>query len=856
MLEVSSKWSSERLTPLLSQYRAIKEKYPDALLLFRMGDFYEMLYEDAVKGAKILGISLTKRSYGRAGDVPLAGIPEKSLDTYLRKLLKEGIKVAVCEQLESPGQGKKLLKRDVVEVITPGTITDPELLEDTLPNYLFSIVVEKDKAGFSYLDLSTGEFKVGEGEKKRVVEILKQLKPSEIIVPEDSELGFGVKLPFYYFDKKRGYEILCEHFKVENLEGFGMENLLLAIRAAGAVLSYVAEQKKGKVDILHRISVHTLSEEMFLDDFTVRNLEIFETQRERKREGSLFSILDKTFTPAGSRTLYRWLKFPLISLKEITKRLDVLEEITKNYNEIKKVEELLRNFGDPERLVGKIIQEKANPRDLYALSSMLEKAEKIGDVIKEMKSERIKEIASFLKGFSDIIKRIKETLVESPPVKITEGNIIREGINDELDELRKISKDSKSYILQLEKKEKEKTGIPNLRVGYNSVFGYYIEVTKSYLSKVPSRYLRKQTLTNVERFITPELKEIERKIIHADERISVLEHEIFLSLRRWVKGHYEKLQNMARAVAVLDVFISLAKVSLERGYTRPVLDNSTIIEIKDGRHPVVESMIGERFVPNDSHIDRERNQIILLTGPNMSGKSTYLRQVALIVIMAQMGCFVPASYARIGLVDKIFTRIGASDDVSRGVSTFLAEMLETANILNNVTERSLVILDEIGRGTSTYDGMAIAWAVIEYFHNTEERPRTLFATHYHELTELEKFYDRVRNYSFMVKEKEGGIVFLRRLKKGPSNRSYGIEVAKLAGLPPKVIDRAKEILEKIYKGERLNIEDIIKERIIQLTLFSGTKTDEVVKKLKKIDVERITPLEALEILAELKKNMG
>ncbi len=843
------------LTPLLSQYHEIKSKYPDALLLFRMGDFYEMFYEDAEKGARVLGIALTKRSYGRAGDVPLAGIPEKSLETYLKKLLKEGIKVAICEQLETPGPGKKLLKRDVVEVITPGTITDPELLDEKTPNYLFSVVFDNDKGGFSYIDVSTGEFKVGEASKKRVLEVMRQISPSEIIIPEGMDEVEGERIPSYYFDFRRGYELLKAHFRVENLEGFGIERLYLGIRAAGAALSYVREQKKGKVDVIKSLSVHSVSEELFLDDFTIRNLEMFETQRERTREGTLFSVLDRTHTPTGARIIHKWLKFPLLNIEKIKRRLDGVEEFVKNPSVLRKTEEKLKNFGDPERIVAKIAQEKATPKDVVVFSSMLERAEEISRILSLIKAEIVQDAVKNFSGFGMVIERIKNTLVESPPTKITEGNIIKEGVNQELDELRKISKDSKRCILEMEEEEKRRTGIPNLRIGYNSVFGYYIEVTKSYLSKVPSDYLRKQTLTNAERFITPKLKELERKILHAEERIAVLEYEIFNELRGWLKEKAGEFQKMAKAVGVIDALCSFARVSLENKYTRPIIDNSSVIEIKGGRHPVIEHTLQERFVPNDAYLDREKEQILIITGPNMAGKSTYLRQVALIVVMAQAGCFVPASYARIGMVDKIFTRIGASDDVSKGVSTFLAEMLETANILNNLTERSLVILDEIGRGTSTYDGMAIAWSVIEFLHNDKRKPRTLFATHYHELTELEKFYERIKNYSFMVKEKEGGIVFLRKIRRGASNRSYGIEVARLAGLPEKVIERAKEILQRIYRGERLSIENILKERVVQLTLFSPGKRDEVLKDLRNIDIERITPIEAFEILLKLKKRI-
>lgn len=843
------------LSPLLRQYHEIKRRYPDALLFFRMGDFYEMLYEDAKTAAKVLGIALTSRQYGSSGGIPLAGVPVKSYEQYLTKLVKSGLKVAICEQVELPDPKKKLLRRDITEVITPGTITSQEMLDASQGNYLAAVVIDDGFAGIAYADVSTGEFISGEASLAEAEEHLAKIAPRELLL-QTEETWHPVlfearleKVDAYLFEPELAASRLQEHFKVATPQGLGLEGRPLALRAAGAVLSYLTDQKKNVLPHIETISVFDSSRHLTIDEFTQRNLELLERQRDRSPEGSLFSVLNRTLTPAGTRLLKRRLIFPLRNLEEIRSRLDAVEELFENKELSGSLEGYLGEVGDPERLVSKVATERANPREILRLAAVLRLGSDIKKTLARAKSELLSTLASSIKDFAELAAEIERTIIPDPSIMLLDGNIIKQGVNPELDELRDLAHNARKHIASLQLKERQATGIEKLKVGYTSVFGYYIEVPRSLAARVPSHYIRKQTLVNAERFFTPELKELEQKILTAEERSKIIEYEMFLEFRSRIAGHSPSFKELADAISEIDVLRSLAQAALESGYIRPQIDEGEEIRLNASRHPVVEKLLSERFIPNDVRLDSDENLVLLVTGPNMAGKSTYLRQVALAVIMAQTGSFVPAATAKIGLVDKIFTRIGASDDLSRGVSTFLAEMAETANILRNATPKSLVILDEIGRGTSTYDGMAIAWAVIEYLHNSPElRPKTLFATHYHELTELSSHFKGLRNVSFSVKRTSDGILFLRKLKYEPSDQSYGIEVARLAGLPKAVVERARFLLERIYKGETVSIDEILAEKKIQLRLFTGAVQDEIAQELAELDLNSLSPIEALQKL--------
>ncbi len=852
----------ESLTPLLAQYHQIKRKYQDAILLFRLGDFYEMFYEDAKIASKVLGLTLTSRSYGKSEKIPLAGIPHKSLDTYLSKLIKAGYKVAICEQLEIPETSRKIIKREVVEVITPGAISRPSLLEDKKNHFLLSLYLEEN-CGIAYCDISTGDFYVSLIKKEEIKEELLKIEPKEIIYPQDKkEIEVLLKKDFcltpldsYYFSFDFAYEKLKKFFNVANLVGFGIENLPEVISAAGACLYYLEETQKGALNNISKITYQELRNYLVLDKPTRRNLELLERISDNSVEGSLLSIIDKTLTPQGGRLLRRWLLYPLLDIDEINHRLSAVEKICSSYSLMKELENYLEKIGDIERISSRIATERANARDLVNLKEWLKISSPLKELLINNDNERLKYLGEKIANFNTLIEKIEKTIVEDPPLAITEGGIIKEDVSELLDELRSISRNAKDYILKIEEKEKKRTGIPTLRIGYNSVFGYYIEVTKSYVKYVPKDYIRKQTLSNAERFITPELKEYETKILTADEKIKALEYEIFINLRKEISKQIKEVFEFAKIVAEVDVYLSLARVAKEKNYVKPIIDDSDEIIIKDGRHPVVEELVGENFIPNDTYLNSSTDQILLITGPNMSGKSTYLRQVALIVILAQMGSFVPASYCKIGVVDKIFTRIGASDDLSRGVSTFLAEMQETANILNNATERSLVILDEVGRGTATYDGLAIAWATTEYLHSHPKvRPKTIFATHFHELTDIARYLPRVKNYTFLVKEKGDEIIFLRKLVEGASSRSYGIEVAKLAGLPKEVIERAREVLKYLENGEEVSLKGLRDKNPLQLTLFYPIEHP-ILEEIKKLNLNELSPLEVFQIVLNWQKRI-
>ncbi len=865
-------------TPMVEQYMAIKAQHQDAILFFRMGDFYEMFYEDAKIGAEVLGLTLTSRAHGKAADIPLAGFPHHALEGYLTKMIRAGYKVAICEQVEDPKKAKKLVKRDVVEVVTPGTALVDDYLDSKRNNYLVAVYVKGDRAGVAWSDLSTGEFVVGEFTLDECLDHVVSLRPAEMLVSDEQAdfvlERFGSRLSWpvtrreeWTFVREYAYETLTHHFGTSSLKGFGCEDLDAGISAAGAVLGYLQENQKSGLKHIAGMSRFSARDYLGLDASTVRNLELVQSLAFGNRKATLLSVLDRTRTPMGGRLLVKWILRPLQDIEAISRRLDAVEDLLGSPLGREELRDLLGRAGDLERLTSKISTGRANARDLNALKATLELLPEIKHKLEAFEAAELQEIRERLDPLPDLAEEIGRALVDDPPLLVTDGGLIREGYNEELDDLRRTARAGKDWIARLQATERERTGISSLRVGYNKVFGYYIEVTKPNLSKVPPDYVRKQTLVNAERFITPELKEQEEKVLGAEERIATLEYELFDALRQKAAQHAEAILSNGRLLAGLDCLASLAQVAFENDYHRPEIDGSDEIVISDGRHPVVERLLppGEQFVPNDTRLDNRDNQILIITGPNMAGKSTYLRQVALIVLMAQMGSFVPAKKARIGVVDKIFTRVGASDNLAGGESTFLMEMNETANILNNATPRSLIVLDEIGRGTSTFDGLSIAWAVVEYLHNTSRvAAKTLFATHYHELTELARVLPRVKNYNVLVKEWGDHVVFLRKIEEGAADRSYGIQVARLAGLPEVVIERAKEVLETLEADEfgpgavpklalRKRVTRAKKKPVVAVQLDLFEEQDRKLRKaLMELDVNNLTPLQALVKLAELR----
>ncbi|MEO0073300.1 MAG: DNA mismatch repair protein MutS, partial [candidate division WOR-3 bacterium] len=741
-----------RLTPLLEQYRRIKEQHKDAILLFRVGDFYETFYEDAPVVAQALDLVLTSRPHGPGNDVPLAGVPARSLDTYVARLVAKGFKVAVCDQLEEPSGGRNIFHREVVEVITPGTVTRPGLVPERRNNYLVALSPAGEICGIAFVDVSTGEFGVGEVQTDQLGEEVRRLSVGEVLLARSVHMdSLPPNLPItrlddYYFTQDFAFDRLASHFGVATLNGFGVGEMTEGICAAGAALAYLEQTQRSRLSHLRRLIPYRSTEYLYLDEFSRRNLELVERIRPEDQSSrvpaTLLGVLDRTRTPAGARLLRRWVLNPLLSVSLIRERQDAVSELVRAGSPLNTLQETLGVIADIERVASRIALERANPRELISLRNWLTTAPRIRSQLADCSSRLLQRLQGGIGDYQSMVDAISRTLVDDPPLATNEGGLIRSGVSNELDELRQAAAGAKDFIARLQAQERERTGIPNLRIRYNSVFGYFIEVTKSWLHRVPETYVRRQTVLNAERFVTPELKEYEARVLNSEERITALEQEIFLELRRRLAVEVEQLLDFSRIVAELDAVCSLAEVARLRRYVRPEVDDSTAIEIKAGRHPVVEAVMSEPFVPNDTRLDTESQQILIITGPNMAGKSTYLRQTALITIMAQVGSFVPADSARIGVVDRIFTRIGASDDLARGVSTFLAEMTETANILNNATDRSLVILDEVGRGTSTNDGLAIAWATVEYLHGEvmAERgrpaPKTLFATHYRELTDL------------------------------------------------------------------------------------------------------------------------
>jgi DNA mismatch repair protein MutS len=866
----------------MRQYRKIKAQYPDAIVLFRMGDFYETFEEDAKITSRVLGITLTKRANGAAADVPLAGFPHHSLDTYLPKLVKAGYKVAICEQLEDPKLARGIVKRDVIEIITPGVAISDKLLDNRANNFVCAIYIKNNHAGVSFADISTGEFYATEVDVEQLANLIETISPSEILVMKSmKEKIEGIlseaklkpaltKLEDWIFNFDYAFEILTGHFQTHSLKGFGLDELELGTISAGAVMHYLQETQRTKLSHIRKISRYNISDYMILDPATKRNLEIATSYSGESTYGTLLSILDRTRTPMGSRLLKKWILRPLKKLELIQKRLKAVSELFESQKMRKELASELSGLGDIERLISRIAIRahlpgttgRANPRDLVNLKQALKKIPNIKSKLQSARSETLRKIYDLLNPVDDVVRLIELSIVNDPPATVSDGGVIRDGYNAELDELRSIARSGKEFIAGLQQRERDRTGIPTLKVDYNSVFGYYIEVTKAHLDKIPPDYIRKQTLKGAERFVTPELKEYEEKIITAEEKISALEAELFNEIREKVSEHAEIIQKNAQLIAMLDCFISLAEVAVENNYTCPVVDEGDVIEIKNGRHPVVEKILppGESFVPNDTYLDNRENQIIIITGPNMSGKSVYLRQIGLIVLLAQIGSFVPAGSARIGIVDRIFTRVGASDNIAGGESTFLVEMHEMANILNNATPKSLILLDEVGRGTSTFDGISIAWAITEYLHeNPKLRAKTVFATHYHELNELAEFLPRVKNFKADVREVGDKVIFLHKIVPGYADHSYGIEVAKMAGLPPEVTERAKEILKNLEnkelttqspKGDKRRKE--IREGF-QISLFEIN--DKLRDEILKLDLDNMTPLQALLKFNEIKEKI-
>ena len=876
------------LTPMMKQYMETKAQYQDCILFYRLGDFYEMFFDDALTASRELEITLTGKNCGQEERAPMCGVPYHAVESYLNKLVSKGYKVAICEQVEDPKTAKGIVKRDVVRIVTPGTNLDTQALDETRNNYIMCIVYIADRYGVSVSDITTGDYFVTEiPDSAKLMDEIYRFSPSEIICNEAfymsgmdldgmrDRLGITIySLDSWYFDDDVCRQKLLEHFQVTSFAGLGLEDYDCGIISAGALLQYLLETQKNSLSNLTHITPYAAGKYMMLDSSTRRNLELCETLREKQKRGSLLWVLDKTKTAMGARTLRKYVEQPLIDKKEIEKRLDAVAELKDSAISREEIREYLSPVYDLERLITRIAYGTANPRDLTAFRSSLEMLPHIRYILEEMQSGLLKNIHDDMDPLEDLCTLVKDAIREEPPIAMKEGNIIRDGYNEEVDKLRRAKSDGKEWLAKLENDEREKTGIKNLRIKYNKVFGYYLEVTNSYKDMVPDYYTRKQTLANAERYITPELKELEDMILGAEDKLYALEYEIYSQVRDTIAGEIERIQKTAKAVAALDAFASLAVVAERNNYTRPKINEKGIIDIKDGRHPVVERMIpNDMFIANDTYLDDKKHRISIITGPNMAGKSTYMRQTALIALMAQIGSFVPAKSANIGLSDRIFTRVGASDDLASGQSTFMVEMTEVANILRNATSKSLLILDEIGRGTSTFDGLSIAWAVVEYISDSRLLgAKTLFATHYHELTELEGKISNVNNYCIAVKEKGDDIVFLRKIVKGGADKSYGIQVAKLAGVPDLVIERAKEIVEELSDEDvTAKVSEIaVRERsekkrpkvkkydevdIAQMSLFDTVKDDDVLEELKNLDVGNMTPIDALNTIYRLQNKL-
>ena len=876
------------LTPMMKQYMETKSQYQDCILFYRLGDFYEMFFEDALTASRELEITLTGKNCGQEEKAPMCGVPYHAVEGYLNRVVAKGYKVAICEQVEDPKTTKGIVKREVVRIVTPGTNLDTQALDETKNIYIMCIVYIADRYGVSVADISTGDYFVTEiPDSAKLLDEIYRFSPSEIICNEafymsgvdmdgmKDRLGITIySLESWYFDDEVCRKKLLEHFEVSSFAGLGLADYDCGIISAGALLQYLLETQKNSLSNLTHITPYAAGKFMMIDSSTRRNLELCETLREKQKRGSLLWVLDKTKTAMGARTLRKYVEQPLIDKTEIIRRLDAVQELKEQAISREEIREYLSPVYDLERLITKIAYGSANPRDLTAFRSSLEMLPALLYILQEMKAELLKDLAVDLDPLEDLCILVKKAIREDPPIAMKEGNIINDGYNEEVDKLRRAKSDGKDWLAKLENDEREKTGIKNLKIKYNKVFGYYLEVTNSYKEMVPEYYTRKQTLANAERYITPELKELEDMILGAEDKLYALEYELYSEVRDLIASQIERIQKTAKAVAALDAFASLALVAERNNYVRPKINEKGVIDIKEGRHPVVERMIpNEMFISNDTYLDDKKHRISIITGPNMAGKSTYMRQTALIALMAQIGSFVPAKSANIGLSDRIFTRVGASDDLASGQSTFMVEMTEVANILRNATSKSLLILDEIGRGTSTFDGLSIAWAVIEYISDSRLLgAKTLFATHYHELTELEGKIDNVNNYCIAVKEKGDDIVFLRKIVKGGADKSYGIQVAKLAGVPELVIGRAKEIVEELSDeditarvSEIASKERVVKKKpkvkkyddvdIAQMSLFDTVKDDDVLEELKNLDVGNMTPIDALNTIYRLQNKL-
>lgn len=872
-------------TPMMQHYLKTHEEYKDCILFYRLGDFYEMFFDDAKVVSKELELTLTGKSCGAEERAPMCGIPYHAAETYLTRLVKKGYKVAICEQVEDPKLAKGMVKREVTRVVTPGTTLNAQALDETKNNYIMCIAYIGDHYGISSADITTGDYYVTEVDSERkLLDEVNKYQPTEIICNEafyisgididDMKNRMGIviySLDAWYFSDETAQMTLKDHFKVRDLEGLGLADYDSGVVAAGALLKYLYETQKTTLSNLVAIHPYTTGKFMIIDSSTRRNLELVETLREKQKRGSLLWVLDKTRTAMGARTLRSFVEQPLIERTEIEERYDAIDEFNTNAITREEIREYLNPVYDLERLITRVTYQTANPRDLIAFRNSIHMLPPIKTLMSDFQSPLLKRLYEQLDTLDELYELIERSITEEPPLTLHDGGILKEGYNEEVDRLRKAKTDGKSWLADLEAKEREKTGIKNLKIKYNKVFGYYLEVTNSFKDMVPDYFTRKQTLANAERFITPELKELEDVILGAEDKLIVLEYELFREVRQKVADEVVRIQKTAKAVAQIDVFASLATVAEQNNYCRPKLNEKGLIDIKDGRHPVVERMIqNEMFVANDTYLDNGSNRVSIITGPNMAGKSTYMRQSALIVLMAQIGSFVPAKSAKIGIVDRIFTRVGASDDLASGQSTFMVEMSEVANILRNATSNSLLILDEIGRGTSTFDGLSIAWAVVEHISNPRLLgAKTLFATHYHELTELEGKLNSVNNYCIAVKEKGDDIVFLRKIVKGGADKSYGIQVAKLAGVPDNVIERAKEIVEELSNNDITKIVQNISAEgsskrskpkldevdLEQISLLDTMDNDTILNELKELDLGQMTPIEAMNKLYELQNKV-
>ena len=863
---MSSKEKLVKETPLMKQYNEIKRKYPDACLLFRVGDFYETFGEDAIRASKILGIVLTKRGAGSETETALAGFPHHSLNTYLPKLVKAGLRVAICDQLEDPKMTKTIVKRGVTELVTPGVTMNDEVLQSKSNNFLASIYFGKKNIGISFLDVSTGEFLTSQGNQEYIDKLLQNFNPSEVLIPKNNKNDFKDFFgsdyhPFYLEDwiykEDYAFEKLTQHFQTVSLKGFGIEELQEGVVASGAILYYLSETQHNRVQ--HITSIQRIAEDSYvwMDRFTIRNLELYHSYN--PNAVTLLEVIDRTLSPMGGRLLKRWLALPLKDIHKIRDRHQVVFYLKENQEVLQKIQFQIKQISDLERLISKIASGKVSPREVVYLKESLDAIIPIKTIALESDQEAVKIIGDSLHSCELLREKIKTTLNQDAPVAIIKGNAIAKGINAELDELRTISTSGKEFLEGIEKRESENTGISSLKISFNNVFGYYIEVRNTHKDKVPAEWIRKQTLVNAERYITEELKEYETKILGAEEKIHKLEVALFEQLVAWIATYIKPVQLNANLIAQLDCLTSFAQLAIENNYVCPEIDDSFELEIKNGRHPVIEKQlpVGTPYIANDVYLDRETQQLIMITGPNMSGKSAILRQTALIVLLAQMGSFVPADSVRMGMVDKIFTRVGASDNISMGESTFMVEMNETASILNNISDRSLVLLDEIGRGTSTYDGISIAWAIADFLHEHPSRPKTLFATHYHELNEMSAILPRIQNFNVSVKELKDTVLFVRKLVKGGSAHSFGIHVAKMAGMPQTVILKAQKLLKKLEKehsGDALNGIKQEKDEM-QMSFFNldDPLLEEIKEEILSLDINTLTPIESLMKLNEIKR---